>query len=68
MKWREMSDNLYISRSNKERIQYENDDKIFYDIYTQHVVDDQEIYDTENYEYEQHDLLLVMTMDEYDVK
>lgn len=63
-----MSNNLYISRSNKERIRYENDDKIFYDIYTQHLVDDQEIYDTENYEYEQHDLYLVMTIDEYDVK
>ena len=49
--WKEMCDNMYISRSMKERLMYENDDKIHYDYYTQRIVEDQEIYDNEDYAY-----------------
>ena len=30
---------------------YENDDKIHYDYYTQRIMEDQEIYDNEDYAY-----------------
>ena len=46
--WKEMCDNMYISRSMKERLMYENDDKINYDHYTQRIIEDQEIYDNED--------------------
>ena len=49
--WNEMCDNMYISRSMKERLMYENDDKINYDHYTQRIIEDQEIYDNEAYAY-----------------
>lgn len=46
--WYELSYNRYIARSTKERLKYENDEKIIYDEYTQRLIDDQDIYDTEN--------------------
>ena len=49
--WREMCDNMHISRSTKERLMYENDDGINYDYYTQKIMEDQEIYDNEDYAY-----------------
>lgn len=49
--WNEMCDNMYISRSMKERLMYENDNKIHYDYYTQRIMEDQEIYDNEDYAY-----------------
>lgn len=49
--WKEMCDNMHIFRSMKERLMYENDDKINYDYYTQRIIEDQEIYDDENYAY-----------------
>ena len=45
--WQEMTDNLYLRRSMKERIRYENDEVINYDKYTQRIIDDQKIYDEE---------------------
>ena len=51
MQAEEMCDNMYISRSMKERLMYENDDKINYDYYTQRIMEDQEIYDNEDYAY-----------------
>ena len=42
---------MHISRSMKERLMYENDDKINYDYYTQRIMEDQEIYDNEDYAY-----------------
>lgn len=68
MKWREMADNLYVSRSSRERLRYENDKEIFYDTYTQHIVDDQEIYDSENRAYEQVPLRLISITDEYGIE
>lgn len=47
-----MADNLYRQRSAIERLRYENDEKIIHDEYTQRIIDDQEIYDTENKEFE----------------
>ena len=44
----ELSYNRYVARSDKERLRYENDEKIIYDEYTQRLIDDQDIYDTEN--------------------
>lgn len=49
--WKEMCDNMHISRSMKERLVYENDDEINYDYYTKRIIEDQEIYDNENYAY-----------------
>lgn len=49
--WKEMCDNMHISRSMRERLMYENDDKINYDYYTQRIMEDQEIYDNEDYAY-----------------
>ena len=46
-----MCDNMHISRSMKERLIYENDDEINYDYYTKRIMEDQEIYDNENYAY-----------------
>ena len=54
--WNEMCDNMHISRSMKERLMYENDDKIHYDYYTQRIVEDQEIYDQEIYDNEDYDI------------
>ena len=45
--WNEMCDRLHISRSPSQRIRYENDDKVNYDVYTQRLIEDQEIYDEE---------------------
>ena len=45
--WNEMCDNLHVSRSVFQRIRYENDEELFYDTYTQRIIDDQEIYDNE---------------------
>ena len=50
--WNEMTHNLYRQRSTRKRLQYENDKDITYDEYSQRVIDDQEIYDTENIEFE----------------
>ena len=63
-----MADNLYVSRSNRERLRYENDKEIFYDTYTQHIVDDQEIYDSENRAYERTPLRLISITDEYGIE
>lgn len=54
--WYELSYNRYIVRSTKERLKYENDEKIIYDRYTQRLIDDQDIYDTQNQDidYRQH--------------
>lgn len=49
--WKEMCDNMHISRSMEERLVYENDDGINYDYYTQRIIEDQEIYDNEDYAY-----------------
>lgn len=49
--WKEMCDNMHISRSMKERLMYENDDGINYDYCTQRIMEDQEIYDNEDYAY-----------------
>ena len=49
--WKEMCDNMHISRSMKERLMYENDDGINYDYYTQRIMENQEIYDNEDYAY-----------------
>ncbi len=68
MRWQEMADNLYVSRSNKERLKYENDEEIIYDTYTQHIVDDQEIYESENRAYEQIPLHLVSITDKYGIE
>lgn len=46
--WYELSYNRYVARSAKERLRYENDEKIIYDEYTQRLIDDQDIYDTKN--------------------
>ena len=46
--WNEMSYRLYIPRSMNERLLYEDDNKIIYNKYTQRLIDDQEIYMTEN--------------------
>ena len=46
-----MCDNVHISRSMKERLIYENDYEINYDYYTKRIMEDQEIYDNENYAY-----------------
>lgn len=54
--WNEMCDKLHISRSPSQRIRYENDDKVNYDVYTQRLIEDQEIYDEEG------------ALDEYDRK
>ena len=43
--WNEITDNLYLCRSIKERLHYENDKPLIYDEYTRRIVDDQEIYD-----------------------
>ena len=43
--WQEITDNKYLCRSMKERLNYENDKPLRYDEYTQIIVDDQEIYD-----------------------
>lgn len=48
--WEEMTDNLYPQRSNRERLQYENDLNIKHDQYSRRIIQDQEIYDTENAE------------------
>lgn len=50
--WSEMADNLYRQRSAKERLRYENDEPIIHDEYTRNIIDDREIYDTENAEFE----------------
>ena len=47
-----MAHNLYRQRSTKERLKYENNEIIIYDEYSQRLIDDQEIYDTENIEFE----------------
>ena len=47
-----MADNLYRQRSAKERLRYENDEPIIHDEYTRNIIDDREIYDTENAEFE----------------
>ena len=47
-----MAHNLYRQRSAKERLKYENNEIITYDEYSQRLIDDQEIYDTENIEFE----------------
>ena len=47
-----MTHNLYRQRSTKERLNYENNETITYDEYSQRLIDDQEIYDTENIEFE----------------
>lgn len=47
-----MTDNLYRRRSTRKRLKHENDKKIIHDRYTQRIIDDQEIYDTENKEFE----------------
>ena len=47
-----MTDNLYRPRSTSERLKYESDEQIIYDEYTQRLIEDQEIYDTENEEFE----------------
>lgn len=47
-----MTHNLYRQRSAKERLHYENNEIITYDEYSQRLIDDQEIYDTENIEFE----------------
>ena len=46
--WNELSYNIYIPRSAKERLKYENDKKLEFDDYAQRIIDDQYIYDTEN--------------------
>jgi hypothetical protein len=46
--WYELSYNVYMPRSARERLRYENDEQIIYDEYTQRLIDDQDIYDTEN--------------------
>ena len=46
--WNELSYNIYIPRSAKERLKYENDEKLEFDDYAQRIIDDQYIYDTEN--------------------
>lgn len=63
-----MADNLYVSRSNKERLKYENDEEIIYDTYTQYIVDDQEIYESENRAYEQIPLHLISITDKYGIE
>ena len=50
--WNEMTHNLYRQRSTRERLNYENNETIIYDEYSQRLIDDQEIYDTENIEFE----------------
>lgn len=50
--WNEMTHNLYRQRSTRERLDYENNETIIYDEYSQRLIDDQEIYDTENIEFE----------------
>ena len=50
--WNEMTHNLYRQRSTRERLNYENNETITYDEYSQRLIDDQEIYDTENIEFE----------------
>lgn len=50
--WNEMTHNLYRQRSTRERLNYENNEIITYDEYSQRLIDDQEIYDTENIEFE----------------
>lgn len=45
--WKEMCDNIHISRSIRERLNYENDKEVKYDYYTQRIIEDQEIYDNE---------------------
>lgn len=47
-----MTHNLYRRRSTRERLNYENNETIIYDAYSQRLIDDQEIYDTENIEFE----------------
>lgn len=47
-----MTHNLYRQRSARKRLQYENDKDTTYDEYSQRIIDDQEIYDTENIEFE----------------
>ena len=47
-----MTHNLYRHRSTRERLNYENNETITYDEYSQRLIDDQEIYDTENIEFE----------------
>lgn len=47
-----MTHNLYRQRSTRERLNYENNKTIIYDEYSQRLIDDQEIYDTENIEFE----------------
>lgn len=47
-----MTHNLYRQRSTRERLNYENNETIIYDEYSQRLIDDQEIYDTENIEFE----------------
>ena len=37
-----------MPRSARERLRYENDEQIIYDEYIQRLIDDQDIYDTEN--------------------
>lgn len=46
--WNELSYNIYIPRSAKERLKYENDEELKFDDYAQRIIDDQYIYDTEN--------------------
>lgn len=46
-----MCDNMHISRSIKDRLMYENDDAINYEYYTKRIIEDQEIYDNEDYAY-----------------
>ena len=50
--WNEMTHKLYRQRSTRERLNYENNETITYDEYSQRLIDDQEIYDTENIEFE----------------
>lgn len=43
-----MAYHLYRHRSQRERLHYENDNELKHDFYTQRIIEDQEIYDTEN--------------------
>ena len=42
-----MCDNLHTSRSMLKRLEYENDEIIQYNEYTQYIIDIQEVYDEE---------------------
>ena len=41
--WNELSYNIYIPRSAKERLKYENDEELIYDNYSKRIIDDQYI-------------------------